>query len=149
MGRGPARPIKFSEAGPPPGPARQFLLEGGLRPGPAHDIRSKAHNTRASYGPARGFEEPAHGWAHGLAHVLPRTKKCTLTFFYIFVLIIIRVVLRKIPEVIFPCCTSVPVLGGIPSYLGKPCTAEGGTVKNRKTVNRLKSTVILQQLAPP
>ena len=47
-----------------------------------------------------------------------------------------RVILGKIPEVIFPCCTSVPVLGGIPSYLGKPCTAEGSTVKNRKTVNR-------------
>ena len=68
---GPARPINFSNL--------------SARPGPAHDICSEAHETRASYGPARGFEEPARGSAHGLTHVLPRTKKCTLTFFYIVV----------------------------------------------------------------
>ena len=95
-------PSNFFEDGPWPGPAQLVNFFRGwaaarsiefqvtsARPGPAHDIRSEAHETRASYGPARGFEEPAHGSAHGLAHVSPRTKKCTLTFFYIFVLIMI------------------------------------------------------------
>ena len=60
------------------------------RPSPTNGIRSEAHETRVSNGPARGFEEPAHGPAHQLAHVFPRTKKYTLMFFlYIFVLIII------------------------------------------------------------
>ena len=95
MGRGPARHTKISEAGPRSGTASQFFQRMGCgparpiefqiisaQPGPAHVIRSEAHETRAPYGPARGFEEPAHGPAHGLAHVLPRSKKCTLTFLY-------------------------------------------------------------------
>ena len=96
-GRGPARPVKFfrgraaAQPGPSnvkicrPGPARPISFSNlSAWPGPAHDIRSEAHETRASYGPARGFEEPAYGPAHGLAHVLPRTKNCTLTFFLYF-----------------------------------------------------------------
>ena len=58
---------------------------------------------------------------------------------------IYRVVLGKITDGNFPCCRSVPVLRGISSYMGKPCTAEGGTVKKRNTaVSRQKSTVILR-----
>ena len=108
VGRGPARPIKFSEARPArpvnffrgwaaarPGPSNSKLYRPGparpinysnlsAPPGPAHDSRSEAHETRASYGPARGFKEAGNGPAHGQAHVLPRTKKCTLSFFFIF-----------------------------------------------------------------
>ena len=70
MGRGPARPVNFSEDGPRPGPAHHFFKRsrsgpahhlfkgiGPAQPGPSHG--SKANETRALYGPARQFREPA------------------------------------------------------------------------------------------
>ena len=81
MGCGLVQPIEFQITSARPGPAGPIEFSNlSAQLDPAHDIRSEAHETRASYGPARGFEEPAHGSAHGLAHVLPRTKKCTLMF---------------------------------------------------------------------
>ena len=89
MGRGPARPIKFSEDGPRPGPAHHifknsrpgpahhfFKRLGPARPGPSHG--SEAHETRALYGPARQLRGPARGF-DGPAHVLFRTKTCMYT----------------------------------------------------------------------
>ena len=67
---GPARPINFSNL--------------SARSGPAHDIRSEAHERRPPYGPTRGFEEPAHAPVHGLAHMLPRSKKAKFVVFLFF-----------------------------------------------------------------
>ena len=125
VGRGPARPIKFLEGGlgpsifqrPGRGPARpgpSIFSEDGLRPGPAHrisnyigpayqhfnfsalpgpthDIRSEAHETRAR--PVDLKSRPMG--RPRVAHVFPRTKKCTLTFFLYFVLIIIGYIITR------------------------------------------------------
>ena len=93
MGRGPAQPVKCFEDGPRPRPAHHFSTwHGPARPGPlifqvscpgpAHDIGSEAHETRALYGPARHFCGPARGKIHGPAHLLSRTKRCMLTCFF-------------------------------------------------------------------
>ena len=95
MGCGPARFIKFSEAGPRPGLTRQVFQRmscgapraiefqiTSARPGPADDFRSVAHETRAPQGPVCGIEAPTHGLVHGLAHVLPRTIKMHTGVFY-------------------------------------------------------------------
>ena len=69
VGRGPARPIKFSKDGAWPGPAHHLFIFS--RPGPAHDIGGEAHETRALYGPAHHFRGPARGFngpGHGRSH---------------------------------------------------------------------------------
>ena len=114
MGCHPARPIIFSEDGARLGPASQFFRGWPAArpspssfnfswPGPAQPINFSNVSARRgrpmifaarpmrhgvytgrpaiSCGPARGFEGPAHGWAH----VLPRTKRCTLTFLLFFI----------------------------------------------------------------
>ena len=85
MGRGPARPVHFSEDGPRPDPAHQ-LLRRWAAAGPAHHVfnhsrPSPVHHFFKRLGPAR--PGPSHGSeAHetralnGPAHVLSRTKGC-------------------------------------------------------------------------
>ena len=69
VGRGPARPVQFSEDGPRPGPAHHIFKISC--PGPAHHFSkvsagpgpshgSEAHEIRALYGPARKLRGPAH-----------------------------------------------------------------------------------------
>ena len=66
MGCGRAQLIKFQITWARPGPARHINISIlSARPGPAHDIRSEAHETRDLYCPARGIEEPVHGYASG------------------------------------------------------------------------------------
>ena len=70
MGRGPTRPVKFSEDGLRPGPAHHFLKRfGPARPGPSHG--SEAHETRAIYGPARQLCGPARGFPWAGSCVVP------------------------------------------------------------------------------
>ena len=77
MGRDPAQPIEFQILPTQSGSAPPIILE-ICRPGPAHDIRSEAHETRALNGSARHLCAPARGFkgpAHGPFHVLRRTRK--------------------------------------------------------------------------
>ena len=70
MGRGPARPAKFSEDGPRPGPAHQFFRGwAAARPSPSHFQKFKARpiifsNVSARPGPAHHMA--ARPMKHGL-----------------------------------------------------------------------------------
>ena len=55
-----------------------------------------------------------------------------------------RVVLGKIPEAIFPCCRSVPVPRGIPSYLGHTVYRRRRYRQKSKNCQPPKSTVMLR-----
>ena len=74
MGRGPARPINFSEGGRRPGPVpyifkfsmpgpQDFQMYMSAPPGPAHVIGGAAYETRALHGPVHALSR-TKTWKH-------------------------------------------------------------------------------------
>ena len=114
MGRGPVRPIKFSDHGPRHSPAHHFFRGWAAAqcspshfqsctawPAPAHDIGRGLGSVRHFRGPARAFDGPEHGPAHVLSRTI--NIKCTHKGR--------RGVFPQFFFSIFPKCRYFPIIG--------------------------------------